>query len=402
MTLFRLRTYVAFPLGLATLVSLATFNFPGDLWIGLAMVFGLVAIGLVVDALFDSVRREHTHGTPRLKLREPDRNVLLLFCLVLLVFCVADLKVNGLKILAPESYADLSSTGTHVRHVSNMSWVFVVLAFFIRTRFFSMFWLSCGFLFPVLFVDRNRLLQALFCYGFLKLYRSTPVERRRIMMMLGCIVVTIVALFLAVGVYRSGDAFVVESSGATIIEGYFPLRPYFSSLPPTLQQLLLYIGSPIFNFVGLLFSGTREPSVLIAQTLPFLKSTADTFELGFAVPRFNVGTEFLPFVLFGGYEAVIVGYVLQVIGCAAALLLYARTGSIFFLLLLLRFLYCAVMMGFAPQFFTYTNYGFVVICIALFLVSNLLRTLRQSVTDRRDASVRGWRQVTALEARENK
>lgn len=383
MMLFRLRTYAAFPLGIAAFVALAAFNFPGDTWEGLIAVFGLVAIGLTLDQLFEIGVRRRGVRMPRLHLREPDRNVLLLFCVVLLGFCVLDLKVNGLKILNPESYADLSSTGTHIRHISNMSWVFVVLAFFIRARLPALFWLFCGFLFPVLFVDRNRLLQALFCYGFVKLYTSTRAQRKRIITWLGVIALVVVALFLAVGIYRSGDAFIVESSGTALIEGYFPLRPHFSLLPAPLQQLLLYIASPIFNFAGLITGNIREPSILIRQTLPFLDTGSEAFELNFAVPRFNVGTEFLPFVLFGGYNAVLIGYVLQVLGCALALVLYVRTRSVFFLLLLLRFFYCAFMMGFAPQFFTYTNYGFVLICVGLWLFSNGLRAAHDRRISRR-------------------
>jgi hypothetical protein len=86
----------------------------------------------------------------------------------------------------------------------------------------------------------------------------------------------------------------------------------------------------------------------------------------------NVGTEFLPFLLALGPA----GAVGAVFALYASLLWSVRrlrpNVSLFSLLIFLRMAYVCVMAPFAPQAFTWTNAGFIVLCLVMQAFAALL------------------------------
>lgn len=297
-----------------------------------------------------------------------------LYAFFILFFCFIDLIVNGVKLLEPGGYADLSATGTHVRHISNMVWTLVPVAYFCVSKpWLRKVLIFCAVVFPILFVDRNRLIQTFYCLVFLSISmkQGKSFSSSKLIFSLVCVL----AGFAFLGFIRSGeDAFVVSSSGYYLEENSYPLAGWFEILPVGLQQILLYIVSPLFNFATIFESEYRDSSLLVAQIFPFLLNGSSEANIPVLVPRFNVGTEFFPFLLAGGAWLVVISVVLAAIILFLAKNLFQKNTNIFTLLIFLRVSYCSLMLGFAPQLFTYTNFVFVFLCLFIWYMSNFCYT----------------------------
>jgi hypothetical protein len=118
-------------------------------------------------------------------------------------------------------------------------------------------------------------------------------------------------------------------------------------------------------------------SFLINQLVPMSGSiaTAGT-DIPLDASNINVGSEFLPFLLalgpLGAMMSIVLLYVLQRWSVRR---LYPGV-SLFSLLIFLRMSYVCLMSPFAPQAFTWTNAGFIVICLVLQALVGLLPNRR--------------------------
>lgn len=107
-------------------------------------------------------------------------------------------------------------------------------------------------------------------------------------------------------------------------------------------------------------------SFLINQIIPLNGSVATAgTDIPLDASNINVGTEFFPFLLAWGP----VGAVAAVFLLYALLLWSVRrlrpTVPLFSLLIFLRVSYVCVMSPFAPQAFTWTNVGFIGLCLLM-------------------------------------
>ncbi|WP_374052067.1 hypothetical protein [Xenorhabdus taiwanensis] len=302
--------------------------------------------------------------------------------LVLLLFPL-DVYFNGFKLLNPASYAEFYGVGRFIRHVTSMCWMLVPIAYIIRrenpwvARFFILF----SMLLPIMMIDRNRLLMSFFCYFFILYarFRSTsvksrPHEFRKVKLGLYSLLILLPTIFVIIGFYRSGTSFSIESSGDHIVYGKFPLTEFFDIMPPSVKQILLYITTPILNFTHVASTGFLNDQFLLSQISPFSREEFPMYPYSpVLIVRYNVGTEFYPFLLFGGLPLVFIAMFFVVLTFGAVFYWFCKTQGIYAWLLFLKFVYLMLFLGFAPQFYILLNIMSSILIFLLYLFSNFLK-----------------------------
>lgn len=309
--------------------------------------------------------------------------VIALFCFVVLLSGPIDVYVNGFKLFDPDSYAEFNGVGRYVRHISILCWTLVPIAFiFVRKTKVKMILIAYAIIFPILIIDRNRLFASF--YSLVMCLALTPptcdrglFKRNVGNVKLFGLISFMFLIFCGLGIYRSGSsAFSVASSGGVLSEGALPLREIFYILPSFFQQVILYIVTPIFNFATIVFFDFRESAFLLSQFSPFGRDQFAAYPYApIMVPRFNVGTEFYPWLLYGGLPFVLVSFVFILFFFLLTVFLLKKYPNIFTFLIFLKISYLVLFMGFAPQFYLLLNLAFVILMIGLWFFSSFINML---------------------------
>ncbi|WP_447738152.1 O-antigen polymerase [Aeromonas veronii] len=387
----RYSLFVSVPLILQVIVLVSFFNIPATYYLGVIFLPTLMLLmGLLIDGVFKR-GVQNSYLLDRIFLnREKNNELIAVVFLTVVIFLVPlDIYFNGFKILNPSSYAELNGIGRYIRHFTNFSWIAIPIAYlFIRNRRYIYqnvlyyFLIFFGVFVPVLFVDRNRLLLSFFCLVYFYVYfkRSGLIKRKsNSKAKLFFVILLIVLLFGALGVYRSGESFVVLSSGERLIDGYFPLRDIFFRIPNILQQIILYISTPIFNFATVFEIGFINPDFLLSQLSPFSRGEYDAYPYSpILVPRYNVGTELYPFLLYGGVIYVVVAALLTSLLFLSTVKIHEKYNNIFTLLFFLKMAYTMIMIGFAPQIITFYNLFSIIVLVGLYIGGFLLKPFLKS------------------------
>ncbi|XQA74217.1 hypothetical protein ACM9XA_01375 [Xanthomonas sacchari] len=365
--------YFGLPLLLSCALTLLTFDLPPGYLAGIVLLAAVALATLGLDALLGirlpplaAFRSREYAGTR-------EAFVALGLAAAVGLFCLLDLLLFPIPLLHnPSAYADLSPLQAHVRHVSNMCWILPPIGLLcVRERSVRNALLLAGFAFPVLVIDRNRLFAAVFSFGLLLLLRrdpARPLPWKRVLALL-C---AGAAAFSLLGTLRSGSLDSVA----------LPFGALYRAAPQGIKWLLLYIGAGPYNFGALLSKGYANASFLINQLVPLSGSIA-TAGTGIPLdaPNINVGTEFLPFLLAGGPGAALAAMLALYAALLWSVRLLGRGVALFNLLVFLRIAYACVMSPFAPQAFTWTNAGFVALCLLLHACSTLLPNRREPAAD---------------------
>jgi hypothetical protein len=285
-----------------------------------------------------------------------DYKILEFFCWFIVFLVPFDIYFNGFKILNPATYAEFHGIGRYIRYVTNFSWLICLFSAinFKRNISFKVL-LIISVLIPIIFIDRNRLLMCFFNMFIVWYFISKGTKKSKNIKVLLCFL-GVLGIFSLIGLARSGTAFYVPSSGTKFISGYYPLKQYFYLLPVTVQQVVLYITTPLFNFSHMLDIGFKSDVFLLRQVDFLNRDLYPVYPYSpILIPRYNVGTEFFPILLCFGK-----------IGVFLAVLIILSYFSFFFYLLYLRpnfytlsffmkISYVILLMGFAPQFFIVYN-----------------------------------------------
>ena len=313
------------------------------------------------------------------------------FAVVVVACGPLDIYINGFKLLEPLSYAELNGNGRFVRHISSMCWTLVPIAYlFHHGKKIKFILIAYSIMFAVVIIDRNRLLASFYCIAVCSALHSTVVSRglsrvqvsfKLMLLLLGAMLI----FFSGLGALRSGlEAFEVETSGESLVEGMFPLKQIFYYFPPLIQQIILYITTPIFNFATVLSQGFLNPEFLLSQLSPFNREMFDAYPYApVLVPRFNVGTEFFPWLTYGGLIFVIPAFIFMLVCFLLSERLFRKFPNIFTLLIFLRLSYLVIFMGFAPQFYIFLNVGFIFLMFVLWGVSRCLINSSRAVNIRK-------------------
>lgn len=350
-------TYLGLPLLFACASTLLTYDLPaaylpGIEWLAFAAMGVMVLDGLVgprLPGLSLDNRRDYT-GTR-------EGFVAITFCIVVGLFCVADLVLFPVPLWSnPSSYAQMDGGREHIRHVSAWCWVFPPVGLLcVRRRWLRYALVAAGILFPILVIDRNRIFASLFALGLLLLMRR---QRGRGLTWVSVAVLAVagMVLFGALGILRSGPL-----EGVTL-----PFGDLYRDATPGIKWLLLYVSAGPYNFASILAKGYENSDFLLSQVVPLHGSiaTADT-GIPLDSPTINVGTEFFPFLMaFGPVSAFAAVFALYAL-LAWSVRRVRASPSLFSLLIFLRMAYVAAMAPFAPQAFTFMSAGFIGLCLAM-------------------------------------
>jgi hypothetical protein len=283
--------------------------------------------------------------------------VALAFAALIIVFCVLDLTLFPIPLIdAPSSYARMEGGRDHVRHISDMCWVLPPIGMLCtRNKWLRTTLMLIGFVFPVLVIDRNRIFAALFSTALVMVFRreaSRPLPWKTVLLL----AVVGATVFSVLGVLRSGTLETVA----------LPFSDDYRSMPVGVRWLLLYASAGPYNFASLLAKHYVNDTFLINQVVPMAGSVATAgTDIPLDASNINVGSEFLPFLLaFGPVGAIVSMIALYAWLRWSVSRLYPQV-SLFGLLIFLRMSYVCLMSPFAPQAFTWTNAGFIAVCLLL-------------------------------------
>ena len=361
-------TWLGLPILLACGLTWFTYELPADYLEGLLLLV-VTASAIVLLDLQAGVRIPTTvQFRARHYIGTRDSFVALSLAGLILLFCLLDLALFPIPLFdKPSAYASMAGGREHIRHVSDMCWVLPPIGLLCtRRRWLRNFLIVVGFVFPVLVIDRNRLFASVFSFALLILLRRDE-ARPPPWKTVGALALAGVSVFAILGIVRSGTLEYVT----------LPFGAMYRAAPQGIKWLLLYGSAGPYNFSAMLAKHYVNADFLINQLVPLHGSIA-TAGTGIPLdaPNINVGTEFLPFLLaLGPWGAVASVFALY------AMLLWSvqrlrPTVPLFSLLIFLRMSYVCVMSPFAPQAFTWTNAGFIGVCLFLQLFAAWLPNRR--------------------------
>ncbi len=303
-----------------------------------------------------------------------------LLALIVIISGPIDIYINGFKLLDPGSYAEFNGYGRYVRHISGLCWLLVPIAFiFINSKILKSTLILCAIIFPILIVDRNRLFMTFYAIIFcsciqvskkIKKYRSKTNYRILILILI------LIIIFSVLGSYRSGDALFIDSSGDALIDGYLPLNKLFYYVPTIFQQVIIYLTTPLFNFATVVYYDFSNEIFLLSQLSPFDRLSYEVYPYApIMVQRFNVGTEFYPWLLYGGLPLVALSFSLMLLSFYGAVKLISIRPNIYTLVIFLKISYAMLFMGFGPQFYILLNLSFVLLIFFIWFTAKNFRSL---------------------------
>lgn len=356
--------YLSVPLLLTCGLTLLTYDLPPDYLEGIALL-ATVALALLALDVVTGIRlpsssafRARDYAGTRAAF------VALVFAGLIGVFCLVDLVAFPIPLFStPSAYANMEGGRDHVRHVSDMCWVLPPIGLLcLRNRWLRTTLVLAGLVFPVLVIDRNRLFAALYAMAIVLVLRRDDARAWPWMRVL-LLGIGGAAMFSLLGILRSGTLDYVT----------LPFSALFRDSPQGVKWLLLYASAGPYNFGAILAKHYTDTHFLINQLVPMAGSVATAgTAIPLDAPNINVGTEFFPFLMAWGP----LGAVASMVALYGLLVWSVRrlrpNVPLLGLLMFLRVSYTSVMAPFAPQAFTWTNAGFIVVCLLLQLVAALL------------------------------
>lgn len=357
-------TYLSLPILLACSVTLFTYDLPGDYLQGV-LLLAAAALGIL---LYDLVLGPRLPPMARFQRRQyagtRESFIALAYAAAVIFFCLLDLALFPIPLLVdPSSYATMEGGHEHIRHLSDMCWTLPPIGLLcVRSRWLRNALVIIGIAFPILVIDRNRLFASLFSLALVVVLRrndAKPLPWRAIIFLalLGG------SVFAVLGVLRSGSLETVT----------LPFSDMYRAAPVGIKWLLLYISAGPYNFGAILAKHYVNNSFLINQLVPMSGSiaTAGT-DIPLDAPNINVGTEFFPFLMALGPVGAVASIVVLYLLLTWSVRRLRASVALFPLLIFLRVTYVCVMSPFAPQAYTWTNAGFIALCLVMQVLASWL------------------------------
>jgi len=371
--------YFLLPIYFALFLLFTFFYVPQDYYFSLAILCSIITIPVLISLRIIPLRMQIQDYYRRILSHARYRFIILSLCLFIIICGPIDIYVNGFKLLNPSTYADINGIGRYVRHVTTLCWIFVPVAFiFLKSPWLKFLFISYAILFPIVIIDRNRFFLSGYSLFFcaVLVYHTSQKTRTKTKSKILFFLIPFACLFIfsLIGHFRSGAAFIVPSSGTLLQEGAYPLKASFASLPALLQQIILYITTPLFNFATIASENYINQNFLISQFSPFSRESLESYIYApTLVSRYTVGTEFYPFLLYGGLNYVAWAFIFMLIGFILASYLFKKFPNIFTFLIFIKISYNALFMGFAPQYYILLNLIFLMMMFFLWFFAELVR-----------------------------
>jgi hypothetical protein len=371
--------YLALPILLSCGLTCLTYDLPESYLEGVLLLAATAFAILLADVLFGTRLPGFAQFRARHYIGTRESFVALTFACGVLFFCLLDLTLFPIPLIDnPSSYANMEGGHEHIRHISDMCWALAPIGLLCaRSKWLRNLLVAAGLIFPVLVIDRNRIFASLFSFALVVVFRrdeSRPLPWKSI----GFLVLAGGTIFSVLGMLRSGTLDTVT----------LPFSAMYRAAPQGIKWLLLYISAGPYNFGAMLAKHYSNASFLINQVVPMAGSVATAgTDIPLDAPNINVGTEFFPFLMALGPW----GAVASIVALYAMLWWSVRRlrppVSLFSWLIFLRMSYVCVMSPFAPQAFTWTNGGFIVLCLVMQVLAAWLPNRRAPAMEMRRAAV---------------
>ncbi|KTD30174.1 hypothetical protein [Legionella maceachernii] len=380
--------YFLFPIYFALALLFTFFNVPQEYYFSLFILCAIITVPVLLSLSLFPLKMRINEYYRHLLVHPKYRFITLSLCFFIFICGPVDVYVNGFKLLNPSTYAETNGIGRYIRHITTLCWIFVPVAFlFLKSRGYKLLFISYALLFPIVIIDRNRFFlsgYSLFLCAVLVFNASDSLRPKKGSKLLYWFIPLIcLFIFSLIGHFRSGAAFIVPSSGSVVQAGAYPLKASFASLPALLQQIILYITTPIFNFATIASENFINQHFLISQFSPFSRENLESYLYApTLVARYTVGTEFYPFLLYGGLAWVAWAFVFMLIGFILACSLFKKCPNVFTFLIFIKISYNALFMGFAPQFYILLNLIFLSMMFFLWFFAELIRISKILTVDK--------------------
>lgn len=350
-------TWLGLPILFACALTWLTYDLSADYLEGLMLLVVLAAAIILFDVQAGVRLPEFARFRARQYAGTREAFLALALAALIVLFCLLDLTLFPIPLFdKPSAYAVMDGGRAHIRHVSDMCWVLPPIGLLCtRSRRLRIALIAIGFVFPVLVIDRNRLFATFFSFALVLVLRRDAARPLPWKTLLG-LALAGSSIFSILGILRSGPLEHIT----------LPFSAMYHAAPQGIKWLLLYVSAGPYNFSSILAKDYSNADFLINQVVPLHGSVVTA---GTGIPldasNINVGTEFFPFLMAFGP----VGAALAVFALYAMLLWSVQrlrpAVPLFSLLMFLRVSYVCVMSPFAPQAFTWTNAGFIGICLFL-------------------------------------
>ncbi len=397
---YLVRVFLATPILTSALISILTIQYTrNSIVVPIFLIFSALIIS-VFEIFYNKFRPQDNHT---IVLNKTEEVSILGFGLVVICFCLADLYFHGLTLLDSNRYAYATFTPFqhHLRHFSSLIWLLAILGFFVKNKYIKALFLISSFTFPILFLDRNRMLMSAFSLVVMIVLGFLPTNKKvNKTVVVGLIITAVAVLFAYLGQVRSDNNNILSVLGKSrqehmtiiynpvpqilfkncVLPDKIPFKVDVNSLNPLVLWIGLYVSVPVYNLATQYDCEAHTNLVLREQMIPAYKGRTNINSiLPLANPALNVATEFLPFFLIGG---LLLSFIILVLAAGSILLVSTYTHvtkNVFALLFLIRLLYCAAFFNFAPQFFIWTTLGLGCILVLLKVVTGFVEAKRAKV-----------------------
>ncbi|MBY0292311.1 MAG: hypothetical protein K2W92_03385 [Alphaproteobacteria bacterium] len=365
----------------------------------------LVLLTLIIEGLFSLLKINVKVNAYDIRKNNSQNKYAMAFGFFILVFCMIDLYLRGpILFTNPTSYYTFSPLEKYVRYICIMCWTLIPISLFCtKNKIIRTIFISTAILFPILAVDRNRLFSSFYVIivSFFIIYKEKIKQNFNYKKFF----YTLCSLAVAVGLFMEVFSFVGSKRSSSKIQNFisYDYRPillkkisqhsklshvnaddipilkvndfFIRNAPTALIWPMVYSSASIFNFSAIHNIDYRDPDHLNYQLFRAFRSdlpakAQDLTPLPLPLPNLNVGTEFFPFVLYAGTPLVIFSFfIICIIYFFYIRLLSKFPSSIFLLLGFFKLSYCCIMLGFAPQFFTFTNIVFLILMIFMHTIT---------------------------------
>lgn len=359
-----------------------SYNVGEELKIGIPLIIGIV--GIILMDLFISKRFAWEGKFNLNTLSASQLFMMKLLSAFIVVVGVLDLWSHGLVMFNnPMDYSKFLPHEAWLRHFSSLCWILapigLLLPFPKPIKASLVIW---AFIFPILVVDRNRFLMAFFSSAFTLYFMDLPsVWRKKINLLALSIACLAVIGFIVVGEKRVGKdgihlQYIQRSEPVPLdkpcdLPARLPIKEGLEKKPAGFQWIFLYVTTPIYNLSVQMKCEIKDSSLLKAQLIPLWKRHNKVGAPYLVSMGQNAGTEFMPFFLAFGIMGIFLVLIGEYFLLRWSLHAFSIDGNIFNFLVLVKLSYCALLTGFAPQFFTWTNLGFIFVIKVAERISSL-------------------------------
>jgi len=346
--------FFSVPLFGSCLIALLTFELPSGYAVGISILMVVAALALVLDTIL-GIRLPSRKELQLIPFeRSPECYWVKFLAWIILGACIVDLTLFPLPLRNPEIYANFDGGRAHVRHISNMCWVLPIVGLLCYAdKRMKFIFIAVGLAFPVLVLDRNRLFTSVYGLAITLIFFS---KRQIPWKMLIVSLFGALLLFAKLGQFRSGRLDWVA----------LPFSDFYSAASPGVKWILLYIGAGIYNFSSIMAKGYIDSDFLINQLVPGVGGVETLGStIPFDEPVINVVTVYFPFLMAWGSLGAVGAALFLYLSLVASVYFFKKNPNIISFLIFLRISYSCVMAGFAPQAYTWTNLGFIALCVLI-------------------------------------